>query len=155
MIFTALDTADDDLALWSQHLDQTESRYTIIENQLTRFMLVHICGHYEMEIKGIILKRVQKSGDPGVTSYVKFLLERRAPVHPDALKGVLKKFGGECLSRFTQNTSEADLNQYANIVVNRNKSAHGEQIQTSFDEICAYHAGAKRVIVAFDRALEH
>lgn len=122
MIFTALDIADNDLALWSQHLDQTGSRYTIIENQLTRFMLVHMCGHYETEIKGIILNRVEKSGDPGVTSYVKFPLERRAPMHPDSLKSVLKRFGGECLDRFVQNTTEADLHQYANIVVNRKKA---------------------------------
>ena len=47
-------------------------------------MLVHICGHYEIVIARIVSKRVKKSGDEGVASYVASLRERRAPIHPDS-----------------------------------------------------------------------
>ena len=116
-------------------------------------MLVHICGHYEIEIVRIISDRVQRSGDNGVSSYVSSLLERHAPIHPDALRGVLGGFGPECLSEFRQGVERYDLRQYRNIVENRNKSAHGRRIQMTFDEVCAHHASAKRVIDKFGHAL--
>lgn len=37
-------------------LDQTGTKHTIIGSQLTRFMLVHVCGHYEIEIARIVSK---------------------------------------------------------------------------------------------------
>lgn len=116
-------------------------------------MLVHICGHYEVEIVRIISDRVLKSGDVGVSSYIASLLERRAPIHPDSLMSVLRGFGAECLGEFRQSVERADLRQYTNLVENRNKSAHGRRIQVTFDEVCAHHPSAKRVIDAFGHAL--
>lgn len=140
--------------MWSDHLDRAGLRHTIIENQITRFMLVHICGHYEVEIVGIISSRVQRSGDSGVVSYVESTLDHRAPVHPSSLRGVLKRFGTECLDRFHRAADDSDLWKYRNMVENRNRSAHGKRIQVTFDEVCTYHAGAKRVIGAFGHALD-
>lgn len=117
-------------------------------------MLVHICGHYEVEIVRIILERIRKSGDMGAVSYVTSLLERRAPVHPSALKGVLRGFGAECLDKFLQGVGSIDLRKYENIVENRNRSAHGRRIQVTFNEVCAEHPSAKRVIDAFGHALD-
>ena len=79
-----LDDADTDLSLWNAHLDLTNTRQTVIESQLTKFLLVHVCGHYEMEIVKIMSKRVQRSGDRGVASYVISLLER-APLSTPTL----------------------------------------------------------------------
>lgn len=117
-------------------------------------MLVHICGHYEMEIVGILSKRVQRSGDAGVASYVASLLERRAPIHPDSLKDILRGFGRECFEKFRQGAKSDDLLRYKNIVENRNKSAHGQYVNVTFDDIREHHAGAKRVINAFEHALD-
>lgn len=154
MRVTTLEDADMDLSMWATHLDRTNTRHTIIESQLTKFMLVHICGHYEMAIAGIVSRRVQRSGDGGVASYVASLLERSAPIHPDSLKGVLKGFGGGCLDKFRQGTKSDDLLQYKNIVLNRNKSAHGRDVNVTFDDVREHHANAKRVINAFERALD-
>ena len=154
MRVTTLDNADRDLRLWETHLDRTNTRYTVIESQLTKFMLVHICGHYEIEIVGIVSRRVQRSGDGGVASYVASLLKRNAPIHPDALKGVLKGFGGECLDMFRRGAKSDDLRRYENIVLNRNKSAHGLDVNVTFDDVREHHASAKRVINAFERALD-
>ena len=154
MRVTTLDNADMDLRLWETHLDRTNTRNTVIETQLTKFMLVHICGHYEMEIIGIVSRRVQRSGDGGVASYVASLLKRGAPIHPDALKSVLKGFGGGCLDVFCRGTKSDDLFQYKNIVLNRNKSAHGQDVSVTFDDVREHHASAKRVINAFERALD-
>lgn len=117
-------------------------------------MLVHICGHYEMEIVEIMSRRVKRPGDVGVSSYVASLLERRAPIHPDALKGILRGFGGRCLDDFHQGAKPDDLLRYKNIVENRNKSAHGKYVNVTFDEVRENHAGAKRVINAFEQALD-
>ena len=116
-------------------------------------MLVHICGHYEIEIFRIITDRVQRSGDDGVSSYVASLLDHRVPIHPSSLKGALRGFGAECLDKFLQDVGYDDLRQYRAIVENRNKSAHGRPIQVTFDDVCARHVNAKRVIYTFGRAL--
>lgn len=149
----ALDIADNDLALWTDYLNKAGSRHTIIEGHLTRFMLVHICGHYEVEIFRIITDRVKRSGDSGVSSYVAYLLDHRVPIHPNSLKGALRGFGAECLDRFLQGVEHDDLRQYRAIVENRNKSAHGRPIQVTFDDVCTRHANAKRVIDTFGHAL--
>ena len=130
------------------------SRRTIIESQLTRFMLVHLCGHYEVEIIRIITDRVRRSGDGGVSSYVASLLERRMPIHPDSLRDILRGFGAEPLAKFLGGIERDDLRQYKNIVEYRNRSAHGRRVQVTFDEVCAHHASAKRVISAFGHALD-
>lgn len=116
-------------------------------------MLVNICGHCEMEMLGIVSRRVQESGDEGVASSVAAMLERRVPIHPDSLKDILRGFGGGCLDRFRQGASPNDLRRYKNIVENRNKSAHRRHVNVTFDEVCEHHAGAKRVINAFGHAL--
>ena len=151
---TTLEAADNDLNMWRAHLDQTNARNTVIESQLTKFMLIHICGHYEMEIVEIVSRRVQKSGDEGVAAYVTSQLERRTPIHPDSLKSILKGFGGECLDKFREGAKRDDLLHYRIIVENRNKSAHGRYVHVTFDEVREHHAGAKRVIDAFGRALD-
>ena len=139
--------------MWAGHLERTGTRLTIIESQLTRFVLVHICGHYENEIKRIVAERAKKSGDEGLALYVMSTLERHASIHPDSLRDILKKFGGGCVEVFRRNVKKDDLNWYRNIVENRNKSAHGGYVQVSFDDVCTYHAGAKRIIEAFGNAL--
>lgn len=149
-----LDDADTDLNLWNAHLDLTNTRQTVIESQLTKFLLVHMCGYYEVEIVEIMSRRVQRSGDRGVASYVTSLLERRAPIHPDSLKDILSGFGGGCLNKFRQGAKSDDLRRYKNVVLNRNKSAHGRYVNVTFDDICEHHASAKRVISAFERALD-
>ena len=106
-----------------------------------------------MEIVRIVTDRVRRSGDEGVSSYVASLLERRAPIHPDSLKVILRGFGAECLDKFLQGTVHDDLRHYKNIVESRNKSAHGKRIQVTFDEVFSHHTSAKRVIDAFGHAL--
>lgn len=134
-------------------MDRTNARNTIIEGQLTKFILVHICGHYEMEILRIVSRRVEEFSDEGVTSYVASLLERHISIHPNSLKDILRGFGGGCLDKFRQGVNPDDLLQYKNIVENRNKSAHGRSVNVTFDEVCEHHGGAKRVIDAFGHAL--
>ena len=104
--------ADSGLSPWGAHPDRTNARNTVIEGQLTRFMPVNICGHYEMEILEIVSRSVQESGGEGVASHVVAMLERRVPIHPDALKGILRGFGGGCLDRFRQGAGPNDLLRY-------------------------------------------
>lgn len=139
--------------MWNDHLDRTGSRRTIIENHVTRFILVHICSICEQEIRAAITTRAKKSGDEGLATYMESLLERRTPAHPDMLKDVLKQFGGGSAEAFRNRTTEEDVDQYRTIVENRNKSAHGRDIQMNFREVCVFHPGAKKVIAAFGYAL--
>ena len=115
--------------------------------------MVHICGHYENEIKRIVAERAKKSGDEGLARYAMSTLERHASIHPDSLKDILKRFGGGCVETFGRSVEKGDLYWYRNIVENRNRSAHGGYVQVSFDDVRTYHAGAKRIIEAFGNAL--
>ena len=101
----------------------------------------------------MLLERVRRSGDGGVASYVSSMLERHASIHPDSLKDVLRRFGGDCLGVFLQDSGSDSLRRYGSIVVNRNKSAHGGHIQMTFDDVCEYHDDATRLIGAFGHAL--
>lgn len=153
-----LSDLDDDLLLCKTHLETTNTKGTQIESFLTRFLLVHICGEYEKEIKRIMIERAQQSGDLALSSYVEKSIERVRNIKTGDLRGnILNRFSENCLvffnSRIKDTESEA---RYNNIITNRDYgAAHGGIINITFDELLISHNKAKEVLQVVSDALNH
>ena len=107
-----LDELDADLELCDKHLKTTNSKGTEIESFLTRFLLVHICAKYEMEVKNIITHRVKQTGDKEVISFTEGSIARIRNIKPDDLRGnVLKKFSEDYLERLDNNVRKEALSR--------------------------------------------
>ena len=149
-----LDELDADLKLCREHLKITKSRGTEIESFLTRFLLVHICSKYEMEVKNIITNRVKQTGDKEVISFTEGSIARIRNIKTSDLRGkVLKKFSEDCLGRFDKNIRKEALARYENIIANRDRCAHGSSINMTFDELVISHKKAKEVLDVVHHAI--
>ncbi len=151
---TVLDL-DNDLSLCQKHLVDTNTKGLEIETFLTRFLLIHVSGEYDKEIKRIISDRAKKAGDAELTSFVEQTVEKiRNPKISD-IRGLLKKFNKSCVDSFNQKVGEGTEleSRYQNIIVNRNSSAHGDSINMTIEELISSHEKAKDVLKAMLEAL--
>jgi len=150
-----LSDLENDLILCQQHLETTNSKGTEIERFLTRFLIVHICGEYEKEIKRIVIQRAKQTGDNELASFVERTVEGFRNLKIDSIKGnILRRFSDNCAKTFEAKVkgTESEI-RYGNIVTNRNLSAHGDPIHMTFDELIQSHQKAKDVLKAVSDAL--
>jgi hypothetical protein len=138
------------------HLDTTRTRGTEIEDFLTRFLLIHICGTYEIEIRRLVVERAKRTNDNHVTAFVENMMRDYRSLKVTDLKGkLLKKFSEELSATFDRTVGQDDvaLTQYGNIVQNRHEAAHGKEINMTFDELVESFHQSEKIIAAIEKAL--
>jgi len=144
-----------DLMLCKEHLDKTKTTGTEVESFLTHFLLINICGKYEKEIKRIVSKRANKSGDVELTSFIEETFESYKHLNLDDLRGkILRKFSDKYAVAFDKmiRGTVSEL-RYQSIVSNRHASAHGGNINMTLDDLVVAHKEAKLVLQALHDSL--
>ena len=145
---------DRDIARWKGLLKKAGSDDYEIRSQLARFLLVHICGQYEIAVGKMIKRRAEESGDWPLASYVSQTFRPYRQMRFNELaEGVLAKFGKDYGARFEGMVSTDSRGRYNSLIANRNKSAHGQPICVTLGDIEAWHEGGKDVLRAFESAL--
>lgn len=129
-----------------------------IENILTCYLLVHICGEYEKLIKAFIVSRASKAGDSDLANYLSTDAFRpiRSLLLSELKDNILKNFGERYVESFeSKKTALGDqaVTSYGNIVVNRNKTAHGEAINYTFKNLADTCDDSNKVVDAFLQVL--
>jgi hypothetical protein len=95
------------------HLDETASFGTEIEAFLTRYLLILMCATFEEEIEKIIIDRVDKSGDPKLSSFVKSCLGSVfRSIKTSEIAGLLGRFGAEFKDKFGQRVNGTRLKHF-------------------------------------------
>lgn len=142
--------------LCKKHLEDTQHKGTEIETFLTQFLLVHICGEYEKEIKRILINRAQRSGDSQLTSYIEQSISRVRNIKIKEIREkILGRFSDDYLTAFNARTvgTESET-RYSNIIFNRDKGAHGSAINMTFDELLVSYEKAKDILNAISDTLK-
>lgn len=88
------------IKLCEEHLKSTDTKGTEIESILTKYLLVHICGAYETEIKNMVTLRAARTGDREVESFVKNTIKTFRSLKIEEIKGNLGRFSDGCKSIF-------------------------------------------------------
>jgi len=136
------------------HLNNTGSKGTEVESILTKYLIVHICAAYEIEIKKMVKQRAAKAGDKELESFVNNTIRTFRSLKITDIRGNLGKFSDGCLSIFDSKIkgTEAEV-RYSNIVINRHAFAHGSDINVTFDELLDSYSKAGAVLTAIREAL--
>lgn len=136
-----------DLQICYEHLEKTRSKNSDIDTFLTQFMLVRICGEYEIEIKRLINERVEKTGDFNLARFVKNKIDVRSLLLSDIKGKIIKPLSSDDGNSFDNKTKNTEMAaRYDNIVENRNYIAHGTFVNMTFSELMDSYNIAKGVI---------
>jgi hypothetical protein len=122
------------------HLEKTNCFGTEVESYLTNALLISIYANFESKIKAILNAFIienfsKKYSGPFFTPYIDNLVRRLKT--GDIADNILKKLGHEFSNSFKQGINEIKQNEsaYNNIIINRNKIAHGEGSNITFWEL--------------------
>lgn len=136
-----------DLQICQEHLRKTNSNNSDIDTFLTQFMLVRICGEYEIEIKRSINNRVKKTGDSNLAKFVENKIDVRSILISDIKGNIIKPLSSDGGNSFDFKTKDTEMaSRYNNIVENRNYIAHGTYINMTFSELMDSYNIAKGII---------
>jgi len=142
------------IKLCEEHLKSTDTKGTEIESILTKYLLVHICGAYETEIKNMVTLRAGRTGDKEVESFVKNTIKTFRSLKIEEIKGNLGRFSDGCKSIFDSKIKNTEAEaRYSNIITNRHLVAHGNEINITFDELVISYQKAGDVLGAIKEAL--
>ena len=146
---------EQDLSACESHLMSTKSKGTNMESFLTQFLLIRICGQFEQEIDNIMTARACECNDPELISFIQSRFQSYKHLKLDDLRGnVLKKFGEHIRDNFDQQIKDKDPEiRYSNIITNRDTAVHQGTLQITFDELKISYFEAKKVLLAFESAL--
>ena len=129
-----------------EHLEKTNSRRTIFESYLTKYVIINIYAYCETTIKDIIRKRVGRHNDAELSLYVMANTHLRGLKIENLKGGVLNKFNPRYSKIFDNELDDQVLQEYSNIVINRHLAAHGGDIKMTFDEVSTAFGSVKRVL---------
>ena len=125
-----------------------------LQNSLTEFLIVKICGYYEKEIERIFFKRISKSCDKQTISFFKSKFESWRHLKLENIIGeLLGKYDENYKKEFNKLVDPFDKEKYNSLVTNRDLIAHGKNIETTFHEICLYHQAALNIFECLDNVL--
>jgi hypothetical protein len=130
----------DQLEKTKQHLQTTSSFGTVVESYLTNSLLIAIYAEFEGRIKTIINAFVNsnfssKYNGSFFIPYVENLVRRLKT--SELTENILSKLGPDFVKNFKQKINENQNceSAYNNIIINRNKIAHGEESNITFREL--------------------
>lgn len=143
------------IKLCKDHLDNTRAKGTEIESILTKYLLVYICGAYEIEIKRMVTQRAGKTGDREIESFVMNTIKTfRSLRMRDIRENLLGRFSDGCKAAFDSKVTGTEAEtRFTNIILNRHSIAHGREIHMTFDELVESYYKAGTVLTAIKDAL--
>lgn len=94
------------------YLDKTDGRGDLIESYLNQFLVVKMYRAFEEQIREIVVKRAEKSGDSEMVSYVRANHKHfRGIFTADIQDQILKKFSQTCSDEFQRKVAKDNIGQ--------------------------------------------
>lgn len=137
------------------HLVNTQAQGTEIESVITKFLLIYVCGAYEKTIKKLIVERAAKTNDTEVTSFIESIMKTHHNFMTSDIKGLLNRFSDNYKIVFATKIENTEAEtRYNNIIQNRHRIAHGEDINITFSELVESYNKAEAVLDAIREAIK-
>jgi hypothetical protein len=152
-----LSSVDEAIEISNEHLKITNSFGTEIEAFLVRYILVIICAEFEKSVLDLIVKRVEKTKDTEVTTFVDSIIYKQfRRVRTSEMAGLLGSFNMELKNRFNGEINNTDEQvSFNNIVNNRHNMAHGRSmVQMTFNELCDNYKKSLKILAEFKNVLD-
>lgn len=147
------DHLEDQISFYSQHLIDTGTIGSQIEQVFVGYVLIRIHAEFEKSIKSAINDRCHIEQDSHLNAFSHWAIDRIIrSIRISDLSNILSHFDEECKELFTA-TSDRIKNSWGNILSDRHSFAHKAPTHATFSEIRVWFSEAQGVIVAFRKAL--
>ena len=148
-----LDEISNKVKRCKEYLGQSKIPNPEIDNMMTCYLLVYICGEYEKLIKNSIAERASRAGDSDLARYLgsKAFNPVRSLVLSDISGNILENLGQDYVNSFTVKIGGLDekaVTDYGTIVNNRNLTAHGQDIKITFNDLVESCDDSNRIVNA-------
>ena len=150
------DRLEKEIALYEQHLVNTKTQGSLIEQVFVGYALTLIYAEFERSIKSAINDRCRIESDPPLNNFVESSTERIIrSLKISELSGFLRSFDDKYNDRFQAAKDKDHQTQVSwdRIIANRHAFAHATPTNMTFTEVQKEFSKAKGVIVAFREAL--
>lgn len=123
---------------------------------LVRGLLVNICAEFERILKEMVSDRFSRIDDVGVRNFARAVADKTfKSANIDRFYDALMLFGVANKDRFKELRKGDDqvVASYESIINQRNKAAHGGDVDVTFDEVRQYYYAGHVVLDWFESAL--
>lgn len=150
------DHLENKIALYEQHLIDTEMKGSQIEQVFVGYVLTIIHAEFEKSIKSAIQDRCHIESDTPVNNYVAWATDRIIrSLRTTELSGILKNFDKKYKDHFKVAKGKGHQTQVSwdKIIENRHAFVHEAPANITLTEVQEDFSKAKGIIVAFREAL--
>jgi hypothetical protein len=117
-----------------------------LKAHLAKFLCIRTSGLVETTLKNLIIEYIDKSSPVPVQKFVIEKIQNITNLKYTKLHGALCSFKDAWGSKFEALTTDAQREALNAVVSNRNKIAHGEPDNISFEVLKTYYLSIKEVI---------
>lgn len=147
------DHLENQISIYNQHLIETETIGSQIEQVFVGYLLIRIHAEFEKSIKSAIADRCHIEQDSHLNAFNHWTIDRIIrSIRISELSNILSHFDEEYKELFTA-ISDRIKNSWSNILSDRHSFAHKVPTHATLSEIQKWFSEAQGVIVAFRKAL--
>ena len=137
-----------------QHLDDTNSRNSIVEFYFTQYILIVLCAEVQEKIYQIVERRASTTRDVEIKNYVVSSVQRiLRSVKKGEIAGFLGLFGQHIKEKLDTFLSEEEITIYNSAVEQRHNVAHKQGAQITFNELIKAVDIADKLVDSIYKAL--
>jgi ribosome-binding ATPase YchF (GTP1/OBG family) len=146
-----------------EHLQNTDSLNSAIENYLTQYISIVFCAEMEESIKRLFNEAVEQRASPltdlELQEFISNQLKKlkQSGLKKSDLADYLKNFSEQAKERFNNQLQDKDreITAYNNMILNRHSVAHTSTVrQFSFRDLESAVQAAKEILSAIQIALQ-
>ena len=137
-----------EIGLCQKHVEAQRLEGSSIEMYLTAHLMALACATFETDFKRLALQRIGTQTDPFVATFLEAAVEKTwRGLRLNDLAGFLAHFDKSVKETFKQDTLNTPAAQsFTNIVINRNRAAHGEHFNMTLRELAQSLVSAESVL---------
>jgi len=110
-----------------------------MESEWAKYLCILVCGYLEQSISAIFCNYAQKKSCPNIANFIERQLEKARNPKMQQVIDLITKFNDKWGKEITEKTIDKYKDVVDGVVTNRNKIAHGIDVNISYSQIKNYY----------------
>lgn len=119
----------------------------VVKAHLTRYLCIRTSGFLEVVTRYLIANLCDGTSPRTVQNYVQNKVKYITNLNYSKMKDLLAEFNTEWCDEFVKRVSDKQKAALNSVVANRNNIAHGNQDNTSFNDMKEYYTDIKEITI--------
>lgn len=117
-----------------------------IQADYTRYLCVLIAGFLERSVSEVLQDYADAQADPRIGRYVSMTLRRMRNLRADQILSLIGEFDAGWRRELDTTLTTEQRQAIGDIYTNRNSIAHGEDVDLTYRQVCAYYDHVKEAV---------